>query len=223
MDIIKDFFDLAGSLICHQLPERSLESGSIILPVCARDTGIYAGIFTAFMFLLLLRRMKAQKPPGIAATVVMCILMLPMMLDGALSYAGLIETNNAARIFTGLLFGLPIPFLLVPAANFRLDGRNEAPVLKKLIELLPVYCTGLLLCALLLYGMVPYIAAGLIFISGFLFLVSRLAYTVFARIGLSTKWKLYFMTFICTASILVILYLLSAHVLHPLQDMLIRG
>jgi uncharacterized membrane protein len=142
MDILKEVFDMAGSLICHQLPERSLESGGMILPVCARDTGIYTGIFTAFIFLMLFRRMKAQKPPGIAAAVVMCVLMLPMIFDGVLSYTGLIETNNAARIFTGLLFGLPIPFLLVPAANFRLDGRNEAPVLKKLIELVPVYCTG---------------------------------------------------------------------------------
>ncbi len=223
MDILKDFFDLAGSLICHQLPERSLEAGSIILPVCARDTGIYTGIFTAFMFLLLFRRMKAQKPPGLAAAVAMCVLMLPMMLDGVLSYIGLMETNNAVRIFTGLLFGLPIPFLLVPAANFRLDGRNEAPVLKSLIELIPVYFTGLLLCMLLLYGMVPYIAAGLIFLTGFLLLISRMAYTVFARIGLQAKWKIYFMTFICTAAILMLLYLLSAHVLHPIQDMLIRG
>lgn len=223
MDILKRFFDLAGSLICHQLPERSLESGGIILPVCARDTGIYAGIFTAFVFLLMFRRMKAQKPPGLAAAVVMCVLMLPMMLDGALSYTGLIETNNAARIFTGLLFGLPIPFLLVPAAHFRLDGRNEAPVLKKPIELVPVYCTGFLLCVLLLNGVVPYIAAGLIYVTGFLSLILRLAYTVFARIGFNAKWKLYFMTIFFTASILAVLYILSAYVLHPLQDLMIKG
>jgi uncharacterized membrane protein len=222
MDIIKGIFDLAGSLICHQLPERSLESGGIVLPVCARDTGIYTGIFTAFLFLLLFRRMRAQRPPGIAAAAIMCTLMIPMMLDGVLSYTGLIETNNTVRIFTGLLFGLPIPFLLVPAANFRLDGRNEAPVLKTLTELVPVYCAGLLICVLLLNGMVPYIAAGLIFVTGFLFLISRLAYTLFARKGFSAKWKLYFMTFACTVTILTAMFLLSAYVLHPLQDMLTR-
>ncbi|NLK87618.1 MAG: DUF2085 domain-containing protein [Clostridiaceae bacterium] len=214
---------MAGSLICHQLPERSLESGGMILPVCARDTGIYAGIFTAFIFLLLLRRMKAQRPPGLVGAVIMCVLMLPMMLDGALSYMGLIETNNAARIFTGLLFGLPIPFLLIPAAHFRLDGRNEAPVLKRPAELVPVYCIGILLCVLLLYGLVPYIAAGLIFVTGFLLLISRLAYTVLVRIGIGTGWKLYLMTFVCTASILTVLYFFSSYVLHPLQDMLLRG
>ena len=32
-----------GSLICHQLPERSFHLWSAQLPVCARCTGIYAG------------------------------------------------------------------------------------------------------------------------------------------------------------------------------------
>jgi hypothetical protein len=32
-----------GSVICHQLPERSFELWSAQLPVCARCTGIYAG------------------------------------------------------------------------------------------------------------------------------------------------------------------------------------
>ena len=32
-----------GSLICHQLPERSFYFGGAQLPVCARCTGLYAG------------------------------------------------------------------------------------------------------------------------------------------------------------------------------------
>lgn len=214
---------MTGLLICHQIPERSLEAGGITLPVCARDTGIYAGVFAAFIFLLLFRRMKAQRLPNVAAAVTMCILMMPMMFDGVLSYTGLIETNNAVRLFSGVLFGLPIPFLLVPAANFRVDGTNEIPVLKRSLELVPVYCAGILLCVLLFYGMVPYIAAGLIFVTGFLLLVTRLVYTVLARTSFIIKWKLYMMTSVCTVAALAALYLLSVHVLHPLKDMLTRG
>jgi uncharacterized membrane protein len=32
-----------GSLVCHQLPQRSFHLWSVPLPVCARCTGIYAG------------------------------------------------------------------------------------------------------------------------------------------------------------------------------------
>ncbi len=223
MDDIKEFFDLVGSLICHQLPERSLVSQGMVLPVCARDTGIYTGIFTAFLFLLLFRRMKAQKPPGLITAVVMCVSMIPMMLDGALSYTGLIETTNTARIFTGLLFGLPIPFLLVPAANFKLDGNNKAPVLKNGIELIPVYCTGVLLCFLLLHGIIPYIVASSIFVIGLLLLISRMSYTVFARVVFRSKWKLYGMTLLGTATAMIALYLLSTFVLQPLKELLYKG
>ena len=33
----------AGSLVCHQLPERSFHIGGVQMPVCARCVGLYAG------------------------------------------------------------------------------------------------------------------------------------------------------------------------------------
>ncbi len=217
MNVIRDIFDLAGSLICHQLPERSLTAGGIVLPVCARDTGIYTGIMTAFVFLLLARRLKAQKPPALVVAIVMVVMMIPMMADGALSYTGFIETNNTTRLFTGLLFGLPIPFLLVPAANFRIHRHNECAVLKRWYELVTVCLAGAVLAVLLLNGLVPYIAAGLIFITGFLSLISRLAYTIFARAGVNGRPRLYGLTLLGTISVLTLLYIFSAFVLHPLR------
>jgi len=220
MDIIKYIFDLTGSLICHQLPDRSLTYGDMVFPVCARDTGIYAGIFTSFIFIMLARRLKAQKPLKLAAAVVMVLLMAPMMADGALSYAGVMDTNNAVRLFTGLFFGLPIPFLLVPAANFDVYGHNEMAVVKRWYEVPLVYLAGVLLAVLLLNGVVPYIAAGFIFTSGFLFLISRLAYTIFARAGIRRKLKLYSLTLLATSAVLSFLYILSVYILQPIRGML---
>ena len=39
-----------GSMICHQLPERSFHLWTAQLPVCARCTGIYAGAAMAAIF-----------------------------------------------------------------------------------------------------------------------------------------------------------------------------
>jgi uncharacterized membrane protein len=220
---IEDFFNLAGSLICHQLPSRSLHAGITVLPVCARDTGIYAGIFTSMLFLLLTRRYKSDKPPGTATAVFMCTLMLPMVLDGLLSYTGIISTNNTTRLLTGAFFGLPIPLFLAPAAHFSINGVNEKKVLKKLAELIPVYLFLLVLCGLYLYGLIPYIVAGLIFISAFLFLLTRLSYTVLVRLRRFRTVPLYAATFGATISVLLFLYMLSAFVLQPIKAALLGG
>lgn len=214
---------MVGSLICHQLPSRSLYAGITALPVCARDTGIYAGIFTSVLFLLLTRRFRSDKPPGIAATVFMCILMLPMVLDGLLSYTGIISTNNTTRLLTGALFGLPIPLFLAPAAHFSVNGANGRKVLKNMAELIPVYLFLLVLCSLYLYGLIPYIIAGLIFISAFLFLLARLSYTVLVRLRRLRNVSLYAATFGATMCILVFLYMLSTFILQPIKAALLGG
>lgn len=222
VSVLKEVFDLAGSLICHQLPERTLTAGGFMLPVCARDTGIYAGIFTAFAYLAITRRLDAQKPPGLAPTVAMTVMMVPMVLDGMLSYAGIIETNNAVRLFTGLFFGLPIPVLLVPAANFRPDGRNDIPVLKKWTELMIIYGAGLFVCISILYGKMHYIAAGLVYVTALLALVSRFVFTLIKRGSTAAMWKIRFMTALGSISALALLYILSSCVLQPLKELLLR-
>ncbi len=222
MDILESFFDLAGSLICHQLPSRSLYAGGRQLPVCARDMGIYAGIFTAALFITLFRRLGAQRPPRLSSSILLCLMMFPMILDGILSYTGVTESNNTVRVFSGLLFGLPIPYLLVPAAHYDAEGENEKPVLKNIAEFVPPLATGLLLCILLLGGMAPYILAGAVFLIGFLFLLGRLTYTIFARMRGLTGKKLLAFTAIGTIIVLTSLYLLSTLLLQPLKEAFLK-
>lgn len=223
MFTLKDFFDLAGSLICHQLPDRTLMSGGMLLPVCARDTGIYAGIFTGVLYLLLMRRFKAQKPPGTPTAVLLCILMLPMILDGLLSYTGFIRTNNTVRLFTGALFGFSIPFFLIPAAHFSIHGNNERPVLRNAAELVPAYAFLFVLCELFLNGLVPYAASGMIYVTGLLSLLARLSYTVLARMGRFSTSPLYAATIGVTLCILAFLFVLSTFILQPIKSVLLGG
>lgn len=196
-------------------------AGNMVLPVCARDTGLYAGVLTAFAYLAITRRLDAQRPPGLAAAVAMTVLMAPMVFDGALSYAGLIDTNNTARLFTGLFFGMPIPILLAPVANFDAEGPNDRPVLKKWTEMMIVYGAGILIGVLLLHGLIPYIIAGLIYVGGFLSLISRIVYTLIRRSGLRSKWRLRAMTVLVSALAVTALYFLSSYILQPLKEMLL--
>ncbi len=42
------------------------------------------------------------------------LIMLPAMADVVLSYTGIVDTNNARRAVTGVLFGTALAFLIVP-------------------------------------------------------------------------------------------------------------
>lgn len=180
--------------------------------------GIYVGIFTAALFITLFRRLGAQRPPRLSSSILFCLMMFPMILDGILSYTGVTESNNTVRVFSGLFFGLSIPYLLVPAAHYDAEGENEKPVLKNITEFVPALATGLLLCVLLLEGMLPYLLAGTVFLAGLLFLLGRLTYTIFARMRGFTGVKLLAFTAMGTISVLTFLYLLSTLVLQPLKE-----
>lgn len=213
----KRFADLAGSLICHQLPERSLMIDGLQLPVCARDTGIYLGIFVSAAFILLFRRRRSDRPPSVGQAVVLCVMMLPMLFDGFGSYLGAYVTNNTARILTGALFGVPIPLFLMPLANFKLTGRNERAVLNGFGELAGIIAAALLISFLILKGFIPYMAAAALFPAAFLFLLGRVAYTVVSRsLHVKSIYK-YILSAAATCCVLLALYLLSSLVLQPLK------
>lgn len=212
-----------GSLVCHQLPSRTLKAGNIMLPVCSRDTGIYAGIFISLLFLLLFRRMRAQKTPSIPVTVTMCVLMLPMVLDGILSYSGLIQTTNAIRLFTGVMFGIPIPLFLIPAANFNINGRNELPSVRAWWEPVMIYGVALIVCMLFIYEAIPYLIACIIILTSFLSLIFRLLYTINAQAFHLRKTLLYIASSVGTLCMLVSMYVLSNYILQPLRTALTGG
>lgn len=172
---------------------------------------------------MMFRRLKSQKLPGTMMSVIMCLFMVPMITDGLLSYMNIIRTNNVIRLFTGAFFGLPIPFFLVPAANYSISGDNNIAVLKNKAELIAAYTAVFILCMLQLKGFMPYEAAGLIFITSFLFLLSRLSYTILARSKLLKQKMLYACTFFATVCIIVFLFFISSNFLQPIKGILTGG
>ena len=107
--VLVSIFNFVGGLVCHQLPERTLQMGGEPLCVCARDTGFYIG-FIIGLLLLRVRRRVPSGPPNLYVTLG---LMLPMLVDGATQAMGLRTSGNSLRLLTGLFFGTALsPFLL---------------------------------------------------------------------------------------------------------------
>jgi uncharacterized membrane protein len=113
------FIDLLGASVCHQLPERSFHAGSLIIPVCARCEGIYIGFFVSAVFLFLMFRRKESNLPRVYIVVILCLFIISTVIDGGLSYLGLIKTNNILRYLTGFLSGTGSMAIVYPIFNFQ--------------------------------------------------------------------------------------------------------
>jgi len=114
-DILQQILYFFGHGFCHQLSERSLEAGGLFFCVCARCTGIYLGFMVTLIVVVLAcyRRFKLAQGSRTFVSVPLrwtiiagVILIIPMAIDGAGSYAGLFETTNLNRYITGYLCGM---------------------------------------------------------------------------------------------------------------------
>jgi len=123
--MLETFFQAIGYGLCHQIPERSLFAGGYQLPVCARDTGIYAGFALGVLALWLIARgRRPTELPRWPVLAIMGAFLLLMAYDGVTSYAGLRETTNDIRLLTGLLAGWVLAALIVPMLNSQLWARR---------------------------------------------------------------------------------------------------
>jgi len=113
--------DLIGFATCHRIPERSLFIAGLQLPLCARCTGIYLGLLTGWLYLMLRGRTRAAQLPPRPITAVLIGFIVLLGIDGINSTLMLIpgaphlyETENWMRLLTGSLYGLAISMLLTP-------------------------------------------------------------------------------------------------------------
>lgn len=113
------FINLVGASVCHQLPERSFHAGSLAIPVCARCEGIYIGFFISAVFLFLMFRRRESDLPRVYIVVILCLFIISTVIDGGLSYLGLVKTNNILRYLTGFLSGTGSMAIAYPVFNFQ--------------------------------------------------------------------------------------------------------
>lgn len=223
MDFLSWFYKLAGSMFCHQLPERTIAVDGVLLPVCARDTGIYAGIFICAVFLFVKGRFTADKPPALRPALVLCGLMSFMIFDGVTSYLGIRATNNETRIFSGMLFGIGLVFFLIPLANFKIYGENTKEILPCAADIVVPITAGLIFCIAVLKSLIlPWWLVSTMVFTGFIFIVSRVAFTVTVRLGPRGFAAQRIVAVAATSIFLTMLYLVSHYLLQPLKYILLE-
>jgi uncharacterized membrane protein len=141
--LLHEILHFFGRAICHQLEERSLQVSGEALVVCARDTGIYIGIFSTLIYLHLFKRKKNITIPSIKTSLLLLIFLVPLIVDGLGSYTNLFESNNSRRLVTGIAFGFVLPYFIYPLLSNKSLAQTGEPLISKDL-LIP-----LLLCSVL--------------------------------------------------------------------------
>jgi uncharacterized membrane protein len=117
-----------GSLVCHQLPERSFHIGALQLPVCARCVGIYTGAAIGALAAAAQLAFNAHHmwPAGSfqRARWMLVVGALPTAVTVALEGAGLWPTTNIVRAVAGFPLGL-VAGLVVTGALATLNYRDK--------------------------------------------------------------------------------------------------
>ncbi|WP_191270574.1 DUF2085 domain-containing protein [Neobacillus kokaensis] len=164
--MLHEFLHFFGRAICHQLEERSLLASGEVLSVCARDTGIYIGIFSSLIYLHISKRKTNITIPTVKWSFFLLLLMVPMIIDGLGSYTHLFESSNMRRLITGTGFGLVLPYFLYPLALGKALEKKAQPVISKSADLLNPFLISSSLGGVVYWGKLPYIV-----IDGFIILV----------------------------------------------------
>jgi uncharacterized membrane protein len=108
MNLAVYFLYAIGSVVCHQLPERSFHIDGHQLPVCARCTGLYlsaaAGALGWCMWKVARRWRPVSVPPRSALRLVM-LCGLPTAISVATAAIGAWDGSNAARALLSVPLG----------------------------------------------------------------------------------------------------------------------
>ena len=105
-----------GSLICHQIPERSFYLSGFQLPVCARCLGIYTGAAAGAAFVLMRSRSGNLFPAASATSRWLAVVAAaPTLVTVALEAAGIWDPSKLTRALAGFALGGILAFVVESA------------------------------------------------------------------------------------------------------------
>jgi uncharacterized membrane protein len=106
-------------LLCHGIATRCLTLWGTPMPICARCTGVYAGLLGGLLVFWVLPRLRERVMRRIAFAAV-----VPLAVDGLTQLVRLRESTNVLRLETGVLAGLAFGLWVLSAV----EDRSERPV-----------------------------------------------------------------------------------------------
>ncbi len=198
--------DVIAAAVCHRIPSHSFFIGEHQLPLCQRCSGTFPG---ALMGLLVQwavwRRRRSQRFPCWQIFIVLAGFAGIWALDGFNSYTTMLTGRPEGllgyapqpwlRLLSGVLMGMGMSILLVPAFNQIMwaDGEAAAP-LRSWRELVFLVVVGLATAGLiyllepaLLYPVALYSVAGVLVM--FVCLGAMLFVMALGRDGAFTGWR----------------------------------
>ncbi len=128
-------FLLSG--VCHQLPAHSYWAGGQPLPLCARCSGTFLGIWAGLLTLRLIGRHRRTGMPAGPAAWALGALAAAWAIDGVNSFVAdalgraLYQPTNLLRLITGAGMGVAISAVVAPMiASVTLGDIQPTPVMK---------------------------------------------------------------------------------------------
>lgn len=109
----------AGSVVCHQLPERSFYWGQWQFPVCSRCTGLYLSGLIGLAAWIAVRKWRGL-PLRIDPRVAIAILVaasLPTLLSVTTAAAGMWDASNMGRALLAIPLGATAGALVAAVAT----------------------------------------------------------------------------------------------------------
>jgi uncharacterized membrane protein len=114
------FFAFAvGALVCHQLPERSFFLAGRQFPVCARCSGLYAGVVLGLVAWWVWRRLRPG-PHGVdprLARNAFLVVLLPTAVSWVSGELGFWDGSNLTRAVLALPLGVTAGAIVAAVAT----------------------------------------------------------------------------------------------------------
>lgn len=106
LGFLSAFTYFAGSVVCHQIPERSFLTAGRQWPVCARCAGLYLGVAAGFTVWLLLRRFTVRRAGARPWLVALAVMTVPTAVSWVAGVVGAWDGTNAIRFVLAAPLGL---------------------------------------------------------------------------------------------------------------------